>query len=451
MITEVDQAFRDVERVNVGTAFEFLRRANKLVFAKLVDREIVIVGQLLANVVRVQHGVLASALDSFATERQDVSVSADADAEVPVERLHFADRKRTVVVQLVTAAVVLNNDRRRKERLEEFLDADRAGTGAAAAVRGRERLVQVVVDDVEAHIAGARDAHNGVQVRAVVIKEPARFVRKSRYFKNIRFKQAERVRVRQHQTGDVGAEFRLQVFKVDAAAFVRLDDANFVTDVRRAGRVRAVRRVRNQNDAPLFVVAAMLVVSADNHNPGRFAVRARRRLERKRVHSADLRQHQRQLVHQLERALRRFDRLVRVNVRETGKTRRVFAEFRIVFHRAGAERVHAVVDAERSLRKRGKVPHRFDFAKFRKAERRFAPVFLRKRLLEVDFRQVLERETEVVASFNVFFVKKFHSFALLSTRRPRFRRSSLVPRRRRIGSPSCSRPIRRPLRAFAFR
>jgi hypothetical protein len=42
------------------------------------------------------------------------------------------------------------------------------------------------VNDVEAHIAGARDAHNGVQVRAVVIEEPARFVRKPRDFKDIR-------------------------------------------------------------------------------------------------------------------------------------------------------------------------------------------------------------------------------------------------------------------------
>ena len=50
---------------------------------------------------------------------------------------------------------------------------DRAGARAAAAVRLGERLVQVEVDDVEAHVARAATAHDRVEVRAVVVERRA--------------------------------------------------------------------------------------------------------------------------------------------------------------------------------------------------------------------------------------------------------------------------------------
>ena len=57
---------------------------------------------------------------------------------------------------------------------------DRAGARAAAAVRLGEGLVQVVVHDVEAHVAGARDAHDGVQVGPVVVEGAAHARARSR-------------------------------------------------------------------------------------------------------------------------------------------------------------------------------------------------------------------------------------------------------------------------------
>ena len=50
------------------------------------------------------------------------------------------------------------------------LDSDRAGARAAAAVRGGERLVQVQVDDVESHVAGAGDPDQSIEVGPVVVK-----------------------------------------------------------------------------------------------------------------------------------------------------------------------------------------------------------------------------------------------------------------------------------------
>jgi hypothetical protein len=43
-------------------------------------------------------------------------------------------------------------------------------------MRGSEGLVQVHVDDVEAHVTGSHDADDRVEVRAVVIEKPTDLV-----------------------------------------------------------------------------------------------------------------------------------------------------------------------------------------------------------------------------------------------------------------------------------
>ena len=79
------------------------------------------------------------------------------------------------------------------------------GARAAAAVRLRERLVQVEVDDVEAHVARARAPHHRVEVRAVVVERRARVVDERGDLLDVRVEQPERVRVGEHQAGDVVA------------------------------------------------------------------------------------------------------------------------------------------------------------------------------------------------------------------------------------------------------
>ena len=58
-----------------------------------------------------------------------------------------------VVVEAVAVAV-LDDERRGQERREEVADGDRAGAGAARAVRAGEGLVDVVVHHVRAEVAG---------------------------------------------------------------------------------------------------------------------------------------------------------------------------------------------------------------------------------------------------------------------------------------------------------
>ena len=63
--------------------------------------------------------------------------------------------------------------RSRQERLEHLLHGDRTRAGTAAAVRRRERLVQIQVHHVDAEIARARDADQRVHVRAVHVDQRA--------------------------------------------------------------------------------------------------------------------------------------------------------------------------------------------------------------------------------------------------------------------------------------
>jgi hypothetical protein len=77
-----------------------------------------------------------------------------------------------VVVEPIRVALA-DDPRHGQERLDPLAHRHRPASRPSASVRLRERLVQVVVDDVEAHVAGARDPDHRVQVRAVVVEERA--------------------------------------------------------------------------------------------------------------------------------------------------------------------------------------------------------------------------------------------------------------------------------------
>ena len=186
--------------------------------AEPVVRQVVRVAQPREQVVRVQDGDLGH-LPQRRPVGADVRVRADEDAERPGEAAHLADRLRAVVVEPERVAVP--HDRgHRQERLELLADGDRPAARAAAAVRLRERLVQVDVDDVEAHVAGPRDPADGVQVRAVVVEERAGVVEDLRDLLDVLVEEAERRRVRQHQPGGALVHLRAQVVEVEVAARV---------------------------------------------------------------------------------------------------------------------------------------------------------------------------------------------------------------------------------------
>ena len=165
-------------------------------------------------------------------------------------------------------------------------------------------------------------------------------------------------------------DLRAQVVEVEVPALVRLHLLELEAGHGDAGRVRAVGRVRGDDDAPLVRLAPVGEVRAHEHQPGELALRARGGLERDRVQPADLGEDLLQAPHELERALRRLLLLVRMEVAEAGQVHDPLVHARVVLHRAGAERVEARVDAEVAVGERGEVADEVGLRDLGQARRR---------------------------------------------------------------------------------
>ena len=145
--------------------------------------------------------------------------------------------------------------------------------------------MQVEVHHVHAEIAGARDAHQGVHVGAVHVEHGALLVQDFGHADDVVFEDAERVRVGDHERGDVVGHELFQGAEVDAAGLAGLDILHRVAGDGGGGRVGAVGGIRNQD--LLARVAALFEQRADQQDAGELAVRAGRGLQRDRVHAAD--------------------------------------------------------------------------------------------------------------------------------------------------------------------
>ena len=238
--------------------------------------------------------------------------------------------------------------------------------------------MQVDVDDVEAHVAGPRDPADGVEVRAVVVHERAGAVEDPLDLLDVLVEQAERGRVREHERRGVLVDLAAQVVDVDVPARVGLDVRQLVAGHRDRGRVRAVRRVGDDDLPPLLALAARGEVRADEQQPGQLPLGAGRRLERDRVEARHLREDLLQPPHQLERALRPVLLLQRVQPGEPRERGEPLVDARVVLHRAGAERIEAGVDAEVAGRELGEVAHELELRHLGQARRLGAAELLRK-------------------------------------------------------------------------
>ena len=127
-----------------------------------------------------------------------------------VERVNLADGRvagRSRSVDGARFAIpCLRHDRHGQIRLQAVLHADRAAAGATAAMRRAERLVQVEVHHVEAHIAGPRDAEHRVHVRAVAVDQPARRVDQLADLLNVALEEPNRIRIGQHKRRNVSIQ-----------------------------------------------------------------------------------------------------------------------------------------------------------------------------------------------------------------------------------------------------
>ena len=174
-----------------------------------------------------------------------------------------------------------------QERREVRRDADRAHARSPAAVRDRERLVQVQMADVGPDVAGSRQADLGVHVRAVHVDLAAGLVDEAADLDDRLLEHAVRARVGDHQGPEVrgvGRDLGPEVVEVDVAVRVGGHDDHPVAGHDRARGVRAVGRGRDQADLAM-ALAARPVPAADREEARVLALRAGVRLEADRRRS----------------------------------------------------------------------------------------------------------------------------------------------------------------------
>ncbi len=371
MLVVVEQALGDVERGDVVVLGLFGKGEDEFVAGAALG-----VGGLAADgfealeqVVGGEGGVFADADHAFAAEHHSVEVGAQEDAGVAHEGAEVADAGgQSVGVDPVVVTTLFVQARHGGGQVvqQALGDAHRAGAGAAAAVGGGEGFVQVHVDDVEAHVAGAHLAEDGVEVGAVVVEQAAGVVDGFGDGFDLPLEDAAGGRVGHHQAGGLRAAGFFEGFQVHVAVFADGHFADFVAAHDGGGRVGAVGGFGDQ-DFGAGVVAAGFVVGADHGDAGEFTLGAGHGGERDAFHAGDFLEEVLQLVQAGQVALAVAGRGERVPVEEAGQHGRAVGAARVVFHGAGAERVELLVDGEVLGRQVGVVAHHFQLAHFRQA------------------------------------------------------------------------------------
>ncbi len=409
MEAPVDERLGDVHRGDAAFRLS-RRRENALVHAESIARSVVVAAEAGEHVVRVEDGVLGGLDEAGAAERQDICIGLEQDAEVAVEGGDIADAMFFVIAEEI-GAVLPPLDKRGGEKVDELAaDADGAGAGAAAAVRCGEGLVEVEVDDVEADVAGAALAEDGVQVRPVIVHEAAGLVGQGGDVFDAGVEEAEGVGASEHYGGDLVIERGAELVEVHEAVLVRRDRDDGESADGGACGVGAVCGIGDNDFGLRRSCGAM--IGGDQHDARKLAVCAGERLHRERRHARDFAEEAFEVVDDLERALRENPADA-----ELGEQRMQFAEaLRVVFHRAGAEWVEAAVNAEVPARKFGEMADDVELREFGQCGVAVAEKFgwqvVHQR--ELCFGQTCTRSTG-----RGFFEDEFHSAASsASARRP---------------------------------
>ena len=171
-------------------------------------------------------------------------------------------------------------------------DADGAHSGSAAAVGNTKRFVQIEVGHVGAVFAGPRQAHLGVQIRAVQIYLTAKLVDNGADFADFLFKHAVGGRIGHHQSRKVRCVlfgFHFEIGDIDIAPLVAGNHHNFHTGHMRRRRIGAVRRGGNQTHLAMAFTTA-LVISANGQQAGILTLRAGIGLQKNGVIAGNLAQ-----------------------------------------------------------------------------------------------------------------------------------------------------------------
>ncbi len=221
--------------------------------------------------------------------------------------------------------------------------------------------MQIHVDDIEPHVAGADLAENRVEVRAVVIEQAAGLVHDARHLRDLVLEHAEGRGIGEHDARRARSDRGLELGEIDVAVLVAGNLPHIAAAHRRSGRIRAVRRLRH-DDIRARGVAAGAVIGADHRHAGEFALGARHGGEAHALHAGDLLEHLLQLVHAREEALRLGrERMAREELRQH---RIGVARLGVVLHGARAQRIEMRVDGEVELRQAREMAHHLQFRHF---------------------------------------------------------------------------------------
>src|SRR5437867_866155 len=277
--------------------------------------------------------------ESVRAEETDVRVSTEEDSRVADEALQTPYGLLEVIIEAVTG-LLFRNDWDREILGQPFRRADRAGTGPSSAVRRRECLVEVQVNDVETHIAGPRLAEESVHVRPVIIHQASGVVDRLRYLDDLPLKEAEGVWNREHHPrGTLGGQL-LHRLRAHQPRLFRwhLDDLEAAH--RGARRVCPVSRI---GDEYLILICEVLLseILPDHEDAGKLALGTRRGAEGEAVHPRDLREHLPQLVEDGEESLHGLLRLEGVSMPHPVRGGDQLRDLRVVLHRAAPQRIHS--------------------------------------------------------------------------------------------------------------
>ena len=220
--------------------------------------------------------------------------------------------------------------------------------------------MQVEVHHVHAEVAGARLAHQGVHVGAVHIEQGALGVEDFGDLVDLAFEDADGRGIGEHQRGGLFIHLARERVEIDAALGVRLEVLDLVAADGGGCGIGAVGRVGDENF--LARIALRLVPGADQKNASELAVRAGCGLQGDGVHAGDFDEAMLQQRDDFQHALGAVIGPVGVRLGQALDAGNVLIDARVVFHGAGAERIHAEIDGVVPCGEAREVADDFDLA-----------------------------------------------------------------------------------------
>ena len=196
VVAVIEQSLGNVEGCDPG---RFVGKSveHELMFAHLVDRQLIEVAQRFLDVVCVESRQLSGFHQSLASERKDIAQCAELNGKI-AERGRYVAERSVGGCQRECAVGILHHAWVGQELFQTGAHAYRTRSRASASVRCGECLVEIYVHYVETHIARTCHAEHRVQVGAVVVEQCAGGMDGFRYFRNMGLENTELVGIGEH-------------------------------------------------------------------------------------------------------------------------------------------------------------------------------------------------------------------------------------------------------------